>query len=184
MNFIKFLFSKQFLKQIVIAMVLVVVGLFGISKYLNFTTNHDQKIQVPDLTRMDIDKVALVLKEIDLRFEVIDSVSFNPNFPKKSVIEQSPVGGQFVKEKRKIYLTLNPSKYGDVAISDFYGKTKNEVEAQLKSVGFVIGKYEKIPDLGKDVVRKLKFKGKVVKKGDKLPKKSVIDLVLGDGKGR
>jgi beta-lactam-binding protein with PASTA domain len=184
MNLLKFLFSKQFLKQVGIASIVVVIGLFGLSKYLELTTNHDQKIQVPDLSKMEIDKVALVLKEMDLRFEVIDSASYNPNFPNKSVIEQSPKGGQFVKEKRKIYLTLNPSKYGDVIIQEFYGKTKNEVEAQLQSVGFVIGKHEFIRDLGKNVVRKLKHKGKKLKEGDKLPKKSVVDLVLGDGKGR
>ena len=184
MNFIKFLFSMQFLKQVGIAILLVVIGLFGLSKFLHFTTNHDQKIQVPELSNMSIDKVALVLEELDLRFEVIDSASYNPKFQKKSVIEQSPIGGQFVKEKRKIYLTLNPSKYGDITILDFYGKTKNEVEAQLKSVGFVIGEYQFIRDLGKNVVRKLRYKGKNLSKGDKLPKKSVIDLVLGDGKGR
>lgn len=184
MNLLKFLISKQFFKQVAIAIVLVVVGLFGLSKYLHFTTNHEQKIQVPDLTKMEIDKVVLVLEELDLRFEVIDSASYNPNYPKKSVIEQSPLGGQFVKEKRKIYLTLNPSKYGDIAIPDFYGKTKNEIEAQLKSIGFVIGEHEFIPDLGKNVVRRLKYKGRRLNKGDKLPKKSVVDLVLGDGKRR
>jgi len=40
-----------------------------------------------------------------------------------------------------------------------------------------------VSDLAKDVVRGLKFKGKDLKAGDKLPKKSVITLKLGDGKG-
>jgi hypothetical protein len=38
--------------------------------------------------------------------------------------------------------------------------------------------------LGKDVVRKLLHEGMEIKKGEKLPKKSIVDLVLGDGKGK
>ncbi|MFC2109435.1 PASTA domain-containing protein [Bacteroidota bacterium] len=182
MNFIKFIVSRQLLKQLIIAVIIIVVGFVALSKWLFVTTNHNQKIQVPDLSNMEFSKVEAVLQELNLRYEVIDSASFNPNYLSKSVIEQSPEKGDFVKENRKIYLTLNPSKYGDVKIVDFYGKTKNEVEAQLRAVGFVIGKYYYIQDLGKDVVRKLQYKGKTVNQGDNLPKKSVIDLVLGNGK--
>ncbi len=174
--------SKRFLKQIVIAVILVAVGIFGASVWLSVTTHHDQKIRVPDLSRLSLSEVDTILKELDLRFEVIDSASFNPSYPIKSVIEQSPEKGTFVKEKRKLYLTLNPSKYGDVEIKEFYGKTKNEVEAQLRAVGFVVGEYFYVPDIGKNVVRKLKFRGKEINQGDKLAKNSVIDLVLGNGK--
>ena len=52
---------------------------------------------------------------------------------------------------------------------------------QLKSLGFRIGKERYIKDLGRDVVRKLEIKSKEVKPGEKLPKNTVIDLVLGDG---
>ena len=52
---------------------------------------------------------------------------------------------------------------------------------QLKSLGFRIGKERYIKDLGYDVVRGLEIKSKKVVPGDKLPKNTVIDLVLGDG---
>ena len=35
----------------------------------------------------------------------------------------------------------------------------------------------------KDVVRGIRYKGKKLNKGDKMPLKSVLNLVLGDGKG-
>ena len=41
-----------------------------------------------------------------------------------------------------------------------------------------------IPDRVKDVVRGLKFKGEKLKEGDKLPKNSLIELILGDGRGQ
>jgi beta-lactam-binding protein with PASTA domain len=184
MNFLKYLFSKYFLKQVLLALILLGLGLFFVYYWLLETTNHDHKIQVPDLSRMEISEVESALQELHLRYEVIDSATYIAKFPKKSVIEQNPKSGSFVKQNRKIYLTLNPSKYAEISILDFYGKTKNEVEAQLKSLGFVIGEYTYIKDLGKDVVRKLLHQGAEIKKGDRLPKKSIINLMLGDGNGK
>lgn len=184
MSFVKYLISKQFRNQLIIATVLLGVGFYALVGWLKITTNHNEQIQVPDLSRLNVEEVKSRLGELNLRFEVIDSASYNPAFPKRSVISQSPENGAFVKENRNIYLTLNPSKYGNVLIQEFYGKTKNEVIAQLKSSGFIIGKILFIPDIGKNVVRKLKSNGKNLKEGDKLEQQSVIDVILGNGKRR
>jgi beta-lactam-binding protein with PASTA domain len=184
MSFVKYLISKQFRNQLIIAVLLLGIGFYSLVSWLRITTNHNEQIQVPDLSRLNIEMVKSKLIELNLRFEVIDSASYNPNFPKRSVISQSPDKGAFVKEHRNIYLTLNPSKYGNVQIEDFYGKTKFEVIAQLKSSGFIIGRILFIPDIGKNVVRKLKFNGKNLKEGDELEQQSVIDIILGNGKGR
>lgn len=184
MKFIQFLKSKTFLIQIGLAVVSLLLFVFLLQWWLGFTTNHDQKIQVPDLNKMGLLEVDRKLEELNLAYEVIDSASYNPDYPGKSVIEQNPEAGDFVKEKRKIYLTLNPTRYKDVAIPDLNGKTKRQAITHLVSIGFLVGeKFTYVPDLGKDVVRGLKFKGKQVGLGDKLPKKSVIELILGDGRG-
>ncbi|MEN8858174.1 MAG: PASTA domain-containing protein, partial [Flavobacteriaceae bacterium] len=181
MSFFGFLKSKSFLVQIGIAVIGVLLFVFILHWWLGFTTNHDQKIQVPDLNKMSLTDVETKLKELNLDFIVIDSVSYNPNYPNKSVIDQTPETGDFVKEKRKIYLTLNPSKYRDITIPDLNGRTKRQATTQLQSIGFKIGEFSYIPDIGKDVVRGLKSNGKNIKPGNKLPKNSVIDLILGDG---
>jgi len=184
MSFFRFIKSKSFFIQIGIAGVGLLLFIFLLKWWLGFTTNHDQKIRVPDLNRMSLTDVQAKLKEVDLDFIVIDSASYNPNYPKKSVIEQFPEAGDFVKEKRKIYLTLNPSKYRDITIPDLNGRTKRQATSQLQSIGLKIGEVTTIRDIGKDVVRGLKYKGRDLKPGEKLPKNSVIDLVVGDGKGR
>ena len=112
MSLIQFLKSKAFFKQIGIAVVSVLAFVFILKWWFGFTTNHDQKIQVPQLERMELSEVIETLKELDLDYIVIDSASYNPSYPSKSVIEQNPEGGAFVKENRKIYLTLNPFKSG------------------------------------------------------------------------
>ncbi len=184
MSIFQFLKSKTFLIQLAIAIVGLLLFVFMLQWWLGYTTNHDQKIQVPNLQKMSIAEAENQLKELSLDFVVIDSASYNPEFPKKSVIEQDPEAGDFVKQKRKIYLTLNPSKYRDVAIPDLNGKTRRQATTHLRSIGFVVGKEVTwVPDLGKNVVRGLKHEKVQVGLGDKLPKKSVINLVLGDGRG-
>ena len=184
MGVFQFLKSKSFFKQVAIAIIGLFVFIFVLKYWLGFSTNHDQKIQVPNLHKMSLQEVEKKLNELNLDFIVIDSASYNPNYPKKSVIEQSPETGDFVKEKRKIYLTLNPSKYRDVTIPDLNGKTKRQAVSQLRSKGLNVGtNYTYVNDIGKDVVRGLRYKGKILNHGDKLPLNSIVDLVLGDGKG-
>ena len=182
MSLFQFLKSKTLLKQIIIAIVGILMFIFFLKWWLGYTTNHKQKIQVPNLDKMSLAEVKVKLEELNLEAFVIDSASYNPNYPKKSVIEQNPEGGSFVKEKRKIYLTLNPSKYRDVEIPDLNGKTKRQATTHLRSIGFKVGtSFTYVPDIGKDVVRGLKYKKKQIGLGDKLAKNSTIDLILGDG---
>ena len=183
MNFLKYLKSKQFFKQLGMLFIFIFLVLYSLSVWLNKLTKHNDTIEVPDLQKFTVEKVATVLKELDLRYEVVDSSSYNPNYPQKSVISQTPDMNSFVKKNRKIYITLNPSNYRSVQIQEFYGKTKNEVIAQLRSSGFEIGRILFIPDIGRNVVRRLKFNGVNLKEGDMLEKHSEIDVILGNGKG-
>ncbi|NLP57578.1 PASTA domain-containing protein [Lutibacter sp. B1] len=184
MSLVQFIKSKTFLKQLLFAVIGLIVVAFIVMKWLNISTNHSQKIEVPNLERLSIDEVENKLDDLDLNYVVIDSTTYNPSFPKKSVIEQSPEAGDFVKENRKIYLTLNPSGYADVEIPDFYGKTKRQAISQLKAIGFRISDdFMYVSDIAEDVVRGLKFNGKDLKAGDKVPKNSLIILKLGDGNG-
>ncbi len=188
MSFVKFLVSKTFWKQVAIAILGVGLLVFLLFQWLRITTNHSQKIEVPDLSKLHIEKVAQILKDLDLRVVVRDSASYNPDFPKKSVIRQNPQAGDIVKENRKIYLTLNPSSYRLIMIPNAAlegdGRTKRNVETTLRAAGFTIGnKPTYVPDPAKNYVLGLKHNGKKIEKGTKLPKKSTINLILGYGQG-
>ncbi len=181
-NLFQFIKSKTFFMQIGIAIVSLFLVVFILQWWLGVTTNHDQKIQVPNLHKMSLAEVEAKLDALNLDFIIIDSATYNPDYPKKSVIEQDPEVGGFVKEKRKLYLTLNPSKYRDIEIPNLNGRTKRQATTHLRSQGFIVGKkITWVKDIGKNVVRGLKHKGKVITPGTKLPKKTIINLVLGDG---
>ncbi|KRP27843.1 MAG: serine/threonine protein kinase [Cryomorphaceae bacterium BACL22 MAG-120619-bin32] len=182
MSIIQFVKSKLFFKQILIAFVGLIVFVFVIKIVLRFSTNHNQKIEVPNLSKLSIEEAAMKLSELDLDYIVIDSASYNPEYPKFSVIEQNPEAGDFVKEKRKIYLTLNPSRYRDVMIPNLNGRTKRQAISELRAIGFIVSsEFIYVNDIGKDVVRGMRYKGKILNPNDKLQKNSEITLVLGDG---
>lgn len=185
MTFLKFLFSKTFLIQLVLAVLALFLIVFVLLQWLDYSTNQDERIVVPNLARLSLDKVDEKLEELELRREILDSANYNPDFPPYSVIDQVPRPGKSVKENRKIYLTLNPSGYQKVEIPEgLIRRTRRQVEPTLKSLGFEIGSITYKPDVAKDAVLELRYKGEKVEPGDKLLKTSKIDLVLGDGSGR
>jgi beta-lactam-binding protein with PASTA domain len=181
MSIVKFLLSKTFLKQILLAVVALVVLCFFLLKWLNISTNHGEFETVPDLTGKSISVAQLELKENNLVMQIQDSANFNPDYPKFSVIEQEPVAGSKVKEDRKIYITLNPSGYRKVLVPDLKERTFRQAKPTLEALGFRVGKITYEDNIGKDLVLKMHYKGQPINDGDKLEKTSVIDLVLGNG---
>ena len=181
MNVIKFLTSKLFLKQILLAVVAIIILSFIALKWLNASTNHGDFETVPNLTGKSMKIAELELKDNSLVMQIQDSANYNPNYPKFSVIDQDPKPGSKVKENRKIYLTLNPSGYRKMVIPNLEDKTFRLAKSTLEALEFKVGKLTYIDNIGKDIVLGLKHKGATIKPGDKLPKTSVIDLVLGNG---
>ena len=185
MGLFRFIFSKTFLIQLVLAVIVLIALAFPAMQWLDYSTNQNQRIEVPDLAKMNLEVVEDRLDDLELDYEILDSANFNPEYPRYSVIDQAPAPGKFVKEDRKIYLTLNPSGYRKVAVpNNLIRKTRRQVEPTLRSLGFEIGEVSYKPDIAEDAVLELRHKGKLVEPGEKLMKTSVIDLVLGDGSGR
>ena len=180
MTFFKFLITKEFLKQLLYAVLTLIILTFLLLWWLRITTNHNQKIEVPNLAKFSIDKVEDVLDELDLRYEVLDSANFNPEYPRFSIIEQIPKAGKFVKEDRKIYLTINPSGYRKIKVPEVLGKTGRQARPTLLAMGFQIGKVSKRPHIS-DHVLEMRYKGEKLIPGTEIPKTSVIDLIVGDG---
>ncbi|MDN6281060.1 MAG: PASTA domain-containing protein [Psychroflexus sp.] len=182
MSLIKFLSSKAFLKQIIIALILCVVLVFAATRWLLATTSHGETIKVPDLSKLSLDIVDKKLDDVNMRFEVLDSANYNPDYPAFSVIEQNPIAGAEVKDNRKIYLTVNPSDYIDVEIPEnLINRTLRQVQPTLEAMGFEIGKIIEKPDWAKGAVLELRHDGDQLNAGEMLKKSSVIDIVISDG---
>jgi len=182
MSFKKYLTSKVFVAQILAALVIVGAIAFLFFHWITFITNHGDEITVPNLAKMNPDQVEQKLDELDLDYQIIDTVDYNPKFPKLTVVQQEPTAGSKVKGGRTIYIKLNASTFKMVAVPDLIEKTYRQAVPTLKAVGLQEGTIKYIPYIGKDMVLEMWMNGKKIKAGTKVLKSSKIDLVLGDGK--
>lgn len=177
-----FLTSKVFFKQLAIALVIVVVVIFGLLQYLSYATNHGEEIPVPDLRKMTLEKAEEALDAVDLEYVVLDTVDFRAEYPPYTIVEQDPLPKVNVKDGRKVYVKINSKGFAAVSLPDIIQKTYRAAIPSLKSAGLEEGKKTYKPYLAKDVVLEVWVNGKKLKAGDKVMKSSKVDLVLGDGK--
>jgi beta-lactam-binding protein with PASTA domain len=182
MSLRKYLTSRVFFGQVLIALAIIAVLGYLFMHWLTFTTDHGHEITVPDLRKLTVEQVEEKLDELDLDYVLLDSVDFRSEFPKFSVVEQDPLPGAKVKVGRKVYIKINASGFSSVKIPDLIEKTYREAVPTLKALGLEEGTITYIPNLGKDMVLEMRYKGRNLKVGDRVLKSSKIDLVLGDGK--
>ncbi len=182
MSLRKYLTSRVFLTQFLIAVSIIAVLGYLFMHWLTFTTNHGNEITVPDLSKLTEEQVEEKLDELDLTYVLLDSLDYRSDYPKYSVVQQDPLPGAKVKEGRKVYIKINSSGFSSVKVPDLIEKTYREAVPTLKALGLEEGTITYIPNLGKDMVLDMRYKGRSIKAGEKVLKSSKIDLVLGDGK--
>ncbi len=164
--------------------VIIAVGYFYV--YLPGATNHGRSLTVPDLTGKRFDELEPFLTEYNLRFEVEDSV-YHEEYPPLTVLRQFPKPGAIVKSNRVIYVSIVPVMPPMVPVPDLANpaNTTSRVgaEAILKSVGLRKGRTIQKPHADLNLVLGMMYQGKPIDAGVRIPKGSVIDLLVGDGNG-
>jgi eukaryotic-like serine/threonine-protein kinase len=182
MSWKRFFLSFTFFKQVAIALIIVAASLFLFMYWISFTTNHGQEITVPDLSKLTLEQAEDKLDELDLDYELLDTVDYNSAFPKLSIVQQDPRAGAKVKENRVIYVKINASGYSKVRLPDLVQKTYRQAVPTLTALGLEVGDTTYVPNLAKDMVLEMKMNGSPVRPGQQVMKMTKIDLVLGDGK--
>jgi beta-lactam-binding protein with PASTA domain len=178
---------NQFIKvvsaNIAAIIVIVVILLTGVSLVLNGVTRHGESLTVPDIIGLQVDDAEQILLAKKLKFVVTDSLFFEDK-PKNSVLDQNPAPQSKVKEGRVVYITLNSNKAPLVNMPNLIDVSYRQAQVMLQSVGLKPGRLIYKPDIAKNVVLEQLFGNININGGQKIPKGSTIDLVLGDGLGQ
>ena len=164
---------------------LVVVGmiLLFFYVYLPSTTRHGETITVPNLEGMSLVDMDEFLKKRNLNYEVADS-NYTSRYEPLAILKHYPQAGAYVKENRKIYLTVNSKQPKSVNMPNLIDGSLKNAELRLKSFGLVRGDIKYVPDLAVNAVLEQRFEGKKIEPGTPVLKGSRIDLVVGDGLGQ
>jgi eukaryotic-like serine/threonine-protein kinase len=163
---------------------IVILLLFTVtSVVLNGTTRHGEALTVPDITGLKAEDAIEILEAKKLKVLITDSLFFEDK-PKNSVLDQNPSPQSKVKEGRIIYITINTTKPPLVSMPNLIDVSLRQAQVMLHGSGLKQGSIIYKPDIAQNVVlEQLSFQKNIVP-GTKIPKGTVIDLVLGDGLGQ
>lgn len=166
-----------------IAVAIVVVLLVIVQTGLKSYTRHDESVTVPDLRGSTVEQIKTILGSKNLEWQIMDSV-FDMNKPPMSVIDQNPKPQSKVKEGRTIYITVNATQAPTTEIPDLIGRSSLKyAKMQLESYGLKVGELIYQPDPHLNAVIGMLVAGKNVTKKMRVPRGTVIDVILGDGLG-
>ncbi len=180
MKLIRFIFSKVFWKNIFLMFIVAALLAVGLFFYLRAYTKHGQRLTVPDLYGMKVQKASKLLKDNQMILVVTDTLDYDPDLPKFAIREQNPKAGSGVKEGRKIYVKVNAGKYRSVSLPKLRGLTLRQAKSTLMAMDLKVGKVIKRPYFAEVVLEVIKGKD-TLRAGDKIPVKSVVNLVVGSG---
>ena len=177
-SFFSFIFSKLFLKQLGIALGIVVVLSLVAFLSLRFYTHHGESVEVPLLKNKNIKEVAALLEDMDLEYEIVDSVYLSDK-PAGTIIEQIPAPKEKIKKYRKIYLTINSYSKPLVTLPDVRDLSYRNAKATLEAMGLKVASVEYVPSEYKDLVKDVKRYGRTLSPGSRIPRDSRVTLVVG-----
>ena len=180
MSLKNFILSKAFLKNLGLAIVILIGVIMILLIWLNFYTWHGRARPVPDFFGLSLEDADNLAKKSKLRYQVIDSV-YTTVVPRGSIAEQSPKPGFKVKKWRNVVLTINAFNPEMVRVPNLIDLPIRQALAVIEGSGLKMGEPRYKPDLSINIVIEQLHNGKNINEGDSLQKGSVIDLVLGKG---
>lgn len=180
MSLKNFILSKVFLKNLGLAISIVVGVIMILLIWMNFYTRHGQARPVPDFYGLTLEETIKLAKKNKLKYTIADSV-YTTVVPRGCIAEQSPKPGFKVKKWRNIVLTINAFNPEMVAVPNLIDLPIRQALLQIESSGLKMGESRFRPDLSINIVLDQLYNGKKINPGDSLQKGSVIDLVLGKG---
>jgi beta-lactam-binding protein with PASTA domain len=179
-NLIRYIEERIVLRNLVLALFILLFGTAIIMQILKLTTRHNQNLSVPDFAGLSLSEATASANKRNLRIEVFDSV-FLADFERGTVVEQHPRAGFMVKKNRKIFLTMNAMNPDRVAMPNLVDLTFIQARAKLESFGLKVGRISYEPDMGINMVLSQRINGNNLVPGDSVVKGAKIDLVLGKG---
>lgn len=169
--------------NILAAIIVGVLIIFGLVKWLRGYTQHGVEVEVSDVRGMVMAEAEPLLAAQGLHIVVIDS-TYSDKVPFGTIVDQDPKPASHAKHGRAVYVTVNASTKRQIIMPDLHDISYRQAETTLKSLGLVVDSvYEYEPSTYRDLILDIKANGESVKPGDKIAVGTKVKLVVGFGKG-
>lgn len=169
-----------FLRNITIALCMILIVTYLISVVLNIYTRHGQKYEVPNFVGVTIAESSEMLEDADLKLEVVDSL-FVPGRRAGEILDQSPDPGMTVKSGRNIFVVINAERPRMEIVPYVTGYSLRQAKNLLETRGFVIKRLRYVEDVATNNVIDESIDGKPVTAESRIKAElgSSVDLVVG-----
>lgn len=169
---------KRFLLATVILVAISWIALYLVDVY----TQHGQTEKVPDLRGMYMEEAEVMLRNHSLYAQIIDSV-YVRNKKLGTIIDQIPAANSNVKTNRPVYLIINSKQVHHTPLPEVNDISYRQADAMLRAVGINVSNVEYTPSEYKDLVIDVKYGGRSVSAGFRIPEGAYVTLVVGSGLG-
>ncbi len=175
-------FAGFIFKNLLLALIIFVGLAWGTLLVIDYYTHHGEAELVPDLRGSYVEEAEIQLEKKGLYVKVVDSVYVSG---KKlgTIIEQTPAPNSLVKRNRPIYLIINSRQVKMIPLPEVNDVSYRQADAILNAIGITVASVEYQPSEYKDLVIDVKYHGKSITAGTRLPEKSQLVLVVGSGFG-
>jgi len=182
-TFWKETFAGYILKNLLIAVGIIIILSWGALISIDFYTHHGESEIVPDLRGSYVEEAEVILGKKGLYPQVIDSVYVRDK-RLGTIIDQIPAANSSVKTNRPVYLIINSRSVRQVALPEINDVSYRQADAMLQSLGLSVSNVEYAPSEFKDLVSDVKFHGRSILPGTRIPEGSSVVLVVGSGLGQ
>lgn len=181
-KFWKETFGGFVLKNVLIAIGIIVALSWGALIGVDYYTHHGESEVIPDLRGSYVEEAEILLAKKGLYPQVIDSVYVRG---KKlgTIIDQIPPANSTVKTNRPIYLIINSRKVRQVTLPEITNVSFRQADAMLQSIGLSVASVEYTASEFKDLVSEIRLHGRTILPGTRIPEGSAVVLVVGNGQG-
>lgn len=174
----KGILNNWIVRNLLIALAVLVALIVGAMIFLNVATQHNKELIVPDLANMTVEEAHAVATASGMRVDVTDS-AFVKRMKRGAVYRQNPAPGSKVKEGRRIALTINAVNPRQITMPDLIGYSTRQAKAELLSRGLVLGKLIYVQDMATNNVLRQLHNNLEIEPGAMVDSEAVIDLVVG-----
>lgn len=185
MNFSKFWHTSTtafVLKNIIAAILAVIVLLVVTILWLRSYTQHGVEVEVPEVIGMYTQEAGPLLEADHLHLVIVDS-TYSRKVPLGTIVEQNPPAGSHAKHDRPIYVTVNASMQRQIPLPELHDISYRQAETTLRSLGLHVEEFLYEPSEYKDLVLDIRLGEQSLEAGTRVTEGSALTLVIGQGKG-
>ncbi len=176
----KFITHRPFWVNLLVAIVLAGLIIFGILQLLGSITRHGDFLKVPAVLQKKTAEAIRILEEKGFDVVITDSVYID-SMPRGVVLKQIPDPNSTVKINRTILLVVNRVTLPMVDVPSLQGKSLSYALELIKRSHLQLGDTTYRPDFMMGSVLEQNYHGAPIQSGAKLQWGSKIDLVIGGG---